>query len=194
MEEVVLAMDYIIRSGMALYWGTSEWSAQELEEAHRVCKEWKCVEPIVEQPQYNMLKREKVEKEYLPIYEKYGMGLTTFSPLASGFLTGKYNNGIPKGSRLDLFKDNGGLKGNINEAGGLNEKTLERVRKLTRIADDLGVKTAQVALAWVLKNDHVSSAILGVSRIEQLQENIKSLEVKAKLTDGVMKEINLIFE
>jgi aryl-alcohol dehydrogenase-like predicted oxidoreductase len=141
-----------------------------------------------------MLKREKVEKEYLPIYEKYGMGLTIWSPLNAGILTGKYNNGIPKGSRLDLFKDNGGLKGNINEAGGLNEKTLERVRKLTRIADDLGVKTAQVALAWVLKNDHVSSAILGVSRIEQLQENIKSLEVKAKLTDGVMKEINLIFE
>ncbi len=192
MEEVVLAMDYIVRSGMALYWGTSEWSAQELEEAHKVCKEWKCVEPIVEQPQYNMLKRERVEKEYLPIYEKYGMGLTIWSPLNSGILTGKYNNGIPKGSRLDVFKDNGGIKGNINEAGGLNEKTLEKVRKLTKIADGLGVKMAQLALAWVLKNPHVSSAILGVSRIEQLHENLESIKVKDKLTPDVMKEIDEI--
>jgi len=194
MEEIVLAMDYIVRSGMALYWGTSEWSAKELEDAHKTCKALNCIEPVVEQPQYNMLKRERVEHEYLPIYEKYGMGLTVWSPLNAGILTGKYNSGIPKGSRLDLFKNNGGLTGNINEAGGLNEKILEKVRKLTKISDDLGVKTAQVALAWVLKNEHVSSAILGVSKIEQLHENIETLKVKSKLTDDVMKEINSIFE
>ncbi len=192
MEETVLAMDYIVRSGMALYWGTSEWSAEELEEAHKVCKEWKCIEPIVEQPQYNMLKRDKVEREYLPIYEKYGMGLTIWSPLNSGILTGKYNNGIPAGSRFDVFKDNGGIKGNVDEAGGLNEKTLEKVKKLTKISESLGVKMSQLAIAWVLKNSHVSSAILGVSRIEQLHENLEAIKVKDKLTPDVMREIDTI--
>ncbi|MCL4407974.1 MAG: aldo/keto reductase [Thermotogae bacterium] len=191
MEEVVLAMDYIIRSGMALYWGTSEWSAQELEEAHRVCKEWKCVEPIVEQPQYNMLKREKVEKEYLPIYEKYGMGLTTFSPLASGFLTGKYNNGIPKGSRLDLFPD---LKKRFEEQGRLSGVLVERVEKLGKVARDLDIKLSQLAISWVLKNQHVSSVLLGVSNIDQFKENLSVIEVEKKLTEDVMKKIERIIE
>ncbi len=191
MEEVVLAMDYIIRSGMALYWGTSEWSAQELEEAHRVCKEWKCVEPIVEQPQYNMLKREKVEKEYLPIYEKYGMGLTTFSPLASGFLTGKYNNGIPKGSRLDLFPD---LKKRFEEQGRLSGVLVERVEKLGKVARDLDIKLSQLAISWVLKNQHVSSVLLGVSNIDQFKENLSVIEAEKKLTEDVMKKIERIIE
>ncbi|MGC8637974.1 MAG: aldo/keto reductase, partial [Athalassotoga sp.] len=150
------------------------------------------VEPVVEQPQYNMLKRDRVEKEYLPIYEKYGMGLTIWSPLNAGILTGKYNEGIPKGSRLDIFKDNGGLKGNIDEAGGLNEKTIGKVRKLTKIAEGLGVKMSQLAIAWVLKNNHVSSAILGVSKIEQLYENLESVKIKDKLTPDVMKSIEEI--
>ncbi len=194
MEETVLAMDQIVRSGLALYWGTSEWSAEQLENAHEVCKSFHCMEPIVEQPQYNMLKRDRTEKEYMPIYEKYGMGLTIWSPLNAGILTGKYNNGIPAGSRLDLFKNNGGLKGNIDEAGGLNEKTLEKVRKLTKIADKMGIKMAQLAIAWILKNKHVSSIILGVSKIDQLKENIEAAKLKEKLTDDVMKEIDTILK
>ncbi|MGC8682938.1 MAG: aldo/keto reductase [Athalassotoga sp.] len=189
MEEVVLAMDYIVRSGMALYWGTSEWSAQELEEAHRVCKEWKCVEPIVEQPQYNMLKRERVEKEYLPIYEKYGMGLTTFSPLASGFLTGKYNNGIPKGSRLDLFPD---LKKRFEEQGKLSGALVEKVEKLGKVAKDLDIKLSQLAISWVLKNQHVSSVLLGVSNMDQFKENLSVIKSEKKLTEDVMKKIEEI--
>jgi len=189
MEEVVLAMDYIVRSGMALYWGTSEWSAQELEEAHRICKEWRCVEPIVEQPQYNMLKRERVEKEYLPIYEKYGMGLTTFSPLASGFLTGKYNNGIPKGSRLDLFPD---LKKRFEEQGKLSGVLVEKVEKLGKVAKDLDIKLSQLAISWVLKNQHVSSVLLGVSNMDQFKENLSVIKSEKKLTGDVMKRIEEI--
>jgi len=191
MEEVVLGMDYIVRSGMALYWGTSEWSAQELEEAHRVCREWKCVEPIVEQPQYNMLKRERVEKEYLPIYEKYGMGLTTFSPLASGFLTGKYNKGIPKGSRLDLFPD---LKKRFEEQGKFSDVLVEKVEKLGKVARDLDIKLSQLAISWVLKNQHVSSVLLGVSNMDQFKENLSVIKTEKKLTEDVMKKIEEIIE
>lgn len=194
MEEIVFAMDYIIRNGLALYWGTSEWSAEQLEEAHKVCGKINCTPPIVEQPQYNMLKRDRVEVEYASIYEKYGMGLTVWSPLDAGILTGKYNEGIPKGSRLDVFKNNDGLKGNISEAGGINEKILEKVRKLTKLAEELNVKMAQLALAWCLKNPNVSSIILGIRKTEQLIENIESIKVKEKLTDDVMKEINSILK
>ncbi len=192
MEEIVFAMDYIIRNGLALYWGTSEWSAEQLEEVHEVCRKINCTPPIVEQPQYNMLKRGRVEVEYAPIYEKYGMGLTVWSPLDAGILTGKYNEGIPKGSRLDVFKNNDGLKGNISEAGGINEKILGKVRKLTKLAEGLNVKMAQLALAWCLKNPNVSSIILGIRKTEQLIENIESIKVKEKLTEDVMKEIDSI--
>ena len=194
MEEIVFAMDYIIRNGLALYWGTSEWSAEQLEEAHEVCGKINCTPPIVEQPQYNMLKRDRVEVEYAPIYEKYGMGLTVWSPLDAGILTGKYNEGIPKGSRLDIFKNNDGLKGNISEAGGINERILGKVRRLTKLAEGLNVKMAQLALAWCLKNPNVSSIILGIRKTEQLIENIESIKVKEKLTDDVMKEINSILK
>ncbi len=189
MEEVVMGMDYLVRSGMALYWGTSEWSAEELEEAHRVCREWRCVEPVVEQPQYNMLKRDRVEKEYLPIYEKYGMGLTTFSPLASGILTGKYNEGIPKGSRLDVFPD---LRKRFEEDGRFSKERIEKVKSLEKIAKSLNVKLSQLAIAWVLKNDHVSSVLLGVSNTDQFKENLAATEIKYKLTDDIMREIDRI--
>lgn len=188
-EETVLAMDYLVRNGLALYWGTSEWSAEQLENAHKACKELNCIPPIVEQPQYNMLVRDRVEKEYLPIYEKYGMGLTTFSPLASGILTGKYNNGIPEDSRLARFP---GLRKHMQESGILSEKTFEKLQKLQKIADELGSKLSQLALAWCLLNPHVSSVILGVSRLEQLHENLKALEVKEKITEDVEKEIRKI--
>ncbi len=192
MEETVLAMDQIVRSGLALYWGTSEWSAKEIEKAHGICEKLNCAKPIVEQPQYNMLTRERVESEYSPIYERYGMGLTIWSPLDAGILTGKYNDGIPEGSRFSKFplEKSPGLRGNIESAGGFNEKTIEKVRKLGKIAEDLGVRMSQLALAWCLKNPNVSSVILGVSKTEQLRENLKAAEIKEKLTDGIMKRIS----
>jgi len=191
-EETVWAMDYIIRNGLALYWGTSEWSAEQLEAAHQACKELNCIPPIVEQPQYNMLVRERVEKEYQPIYEKYGMGLTIYSPLASGLLTGKYNDGIPKGSRLDRFPQ---VKKWLEEAGILSEKTFEKLRKIEEIAKkDLNTNLATLAIAWILKNPNVSSVILGVSNVDQLHENLKAIEIKEKLTDEIMKKIDEILE
>lgn len=190
-EETVLAMDYIVRNGLALYWGTSEWSADQLEAAHKACKELNCVPPIVEQPLYNMLSRERVEKEYLPIYEKYGMGLTTFSPLASGILTGKYNSGIPENSRLARFP---WLRKNLEERGLLSNETLGKVREIGKIAKEFSVKLSQLALAWCLKNPRVSSVILGVSNSEQLKENLKAIEVKEKLTEDIMEKIKKILE
>jgi len=190
-EETALAMDYIVRNGLALYWGTSEWSADQLEAAHKACKELNCVPPIVEQPLYNMLSRERVEKEYLPIYEKYGMGLTTFSPLASGILTGKYNSGIPENSRLARFP---WLRKNLEERGLLSNETLGKVREIGKIAKEFGVKQSQLALAWCLKNPRVSSVILGVSNSEQLKENLKAIEVKEKLTEDIMEKIKKILE
>lgn len=188
-EETVLAMDYLVRNGFAMYWGTSEWNASELEAAHQACDKMNCIHPIVEQPQYSMLVRDKVENDFKPIYEKYGMGLTTWSPLASGILTGKYNNGIPKDSRLERFPF---LRKHLEENGLLSEKSLEKVRKLEKIAGDLGAKMSHLALAWILKNPSVSSVILGISSIEQLEENLKTLEVKQKLTEEVMNEIEKI--
>lgn len=191
-EETVWAMDYIIKNGLALYWGTSEWSVEQLEAAHQACKELNCIPPIVEQPQYNMLVRERVEKEYQPIYEKYGMGLTIYSPLASGLLTGKYNDGIPKGSRLDRFPQ---VKKWLEEAGILSEKTFEKLRKIEEIAKkDLNTNLATLAIAWILKNPNVSSVILGVSNVDQLHENLKAIEIKEKLTDEIMKKIDEILE
>ena len=189
MEEIISGIEYILRQGMALYWGTSEWPADMISEAAKLARQIGIMPPIVEQPQYNMLVRERVEKEYAPLYEDPGIGLTTFSPLASGILTGKYNDGIPKGSRLDRFPQ---LRKHLEESGILSEKTFEKLKKLQKIADDLEAKMSQLAIAWVLKNEHVTSVILGVSSIEQFEENLKALEVKEKLTEDVMKEIESI--
>ncbi len=191
MEEIISAMDYILRQGMALYWGTSEWPAEKIKEAADLARQVGIMPPIVEQPQYNMLVRERVEREYLPLYGDPGIGLTTFSPLASGILTGKYNNGIPKGSRLDLYPN---LRKHLEEKGILSGKTFEKLRKIQKMADELGVKMSQLAIAWVLKNEHVSSVILGVSSLEQLEENLKAIEVEEKLTSDVMEELERILE
>lgn len=190
-EETVLAMDYIIRNGLALYWGTSEWSAEQIISAHKACEDFNCVPPVVEQPQYNMLERNKVENEFLPLYENYGMGLTTFSPLASGLLTGKYNNGIPKGSRFDVFPE---LKNHFEKSGLFDEKIIGKVKKIGEIANELGVKQTQLAIAWALKNRNVSSVILGVSKLEQLEDNLKSIQVKEKINDKIMNKISNILE
>ncbi|BBE31003.1 NADP-dependent aryl-alcohol dehydrogenase [Tepiditoga spiralis] len=188
-EETVLAMDYIVRNGLAMYWGTSEWSYEELDKAFKVAKELNCIPPTMEQPQYNMFVREKVEHEFNLLYEKYGLGLTTWSPLASGILTGKYNESIPEDSRLHKFS---GLKNNLKNNGLLSEKNIEKVKKLTKIAKDLDMKVSQLSLAWLLKNKNVSTVITGASRVEQVRENLKASELKNKLNDSIMEEINAI--
>lgn len=190
-EETVFAMDYLIRNGLALYWGTSEWSAEQLEEAYQIADKRNLIAPTMEQPQYNMFVREKVEKEFKPLYEKYGLGLTTWSPLASGVLTGKYNEGIPEDSRLAKFK---GLKDEFEKGGLLSQENIEKVRKLTKIANDLGATMAQLAIAWLLKNPNVSTVITGASRAEQVKENVKAAEIKEKITEDVMEEIENILD
>ncbi len=190
MEEVVWTMDQILRSGLAFYWGTSEWSAEEIEKAHQVAKELNCIPPVVEQPQYNLIFKSRVEKEYLPIYEKYGMGLTIWSPLASGVLSGKYLDGIPQGSRLDKWP---WLRKTMEERGIFEEETINKLKRMKEIANDLGVTMSQLAIAWCLKNHNVSSVILGVSSIDQLKENIKAIEVKEKITTEIYNELNSLF-
>ncbi|SHE57550.1 voltage-dependent potassium channel beta subunit, animal [Marinitoga hydrogenitolerans DSM 16785] len=188
-EETVLAMDYIIRNGLAMYWGTSEWSAEQIEAAFEAAEKLNCIPPTMEQPQYNMFVREKVEKEFKPLYEKYGLGLTTWSPLASGILTGKYNDGIPEDSRLAKFSR---LAENMKEKGLLSDENIEKVRKLSAIAKDLDATMAQLALAWLLKNQNVSTVITGASRVEQVKDNMKAVEIKEKLSDEIMEEIEKI--
>ena len=180
-EETVRAMDIIVRSGRAFYWGTSEWNAEELEMAYQIAKELGAVPPSMEQPEYNLFHRARVEKEYASLYERYGMGTTIWSPLAMGVLTGKYNSGdIPKGSRMDTEE---WLR------KYLTEEHLNVVRKLEPIAQDLGCNLAQLSLAWCLKNPNVSTVITGASRIEQIHDNMKAIEVKDKLSTDVMERI-----
>ncbi len=189
LEETIAGIEYILDSGMALYWGTSEWPVERIKEAARIAGEIGILPPIVEQPHYNMLVREKVEKEFLPLYEEVGTGLTTFSPLASGVLTGKYNDGIPPGSRLDRFS---WLRNHIEEDGLLNPDMLKKLESLNQVAEELDATMAQLAIAWILKNEHVTSVILGVSNIEQLEENLIAAEIKQKLTPEIMNEIEKI--
>ena len=183
--ETVAAMDTLIRQGKVLYWGTSEWSAQEIEEAHRVARENHFYAPIVEQPQYNLLHRERVEVEYAPLYEKYGMGTTIWSPLGSGVLSGKYNDGIPSDSRL-AQPDCEWLR---KEVLGEGDERLAKVRALQPIAAELGTSTAQLAIAWCLLNPHVSTVMLGASKREQLAQNLDALELLPKLDASVAKRI-----
>lgn len=174
-EETVWAMHDMITSGKALYWGTSEWSAREIQEAYDICEKHSLRKPIVEQPEYNLFRRERVEKEYEAIYETTGIGLTTWSPLASGVLTGKYLNGIPAGSRLS--RDNMSW---VREDKLVPEK-LDFVRRFVDIAKEVGATPAQLAIAWCLKNPRVSSVITGASSREQVLENMKALEVYQRL-------------
>lgn len=184
-EETVLAMDYLVRNGYALYWGTSEWSATQIEEAYQVAEQLNCIKPSMEQPKYNMFAREHVEKEYLSLFEKYGMGTTTWSPLASGILSGKYDHGIPPESRL--AKEAWLIPMNFQEL-------IAKVKKLTKIADGLSCTMSQLAIAWCLKNKHVSSVITGATKKEQLLENLEAIELKSALTPEIMKKIDAILE
>lgn len=190
-EETVRAMNHLIDRGMAFYWGTSEWSAEQIREAHEVARGLGLVGPTMEQPQYNMLHRERVEREYARLYEAFGLGLTVFSPLASGVLTGKYDKGMPEGTRASL-EEYAWLRKRIESDEG--EKQVAAVRDLKPIADALGCTRAQLGLAWALKNPHVSSVITGASRPEQVRENMKALDVLEKLTPDVMERIEGVLD
>lgn len=187
-EETVWAMHNLIEWGKALYWGTSEWSAAEIIAAIEIADRHHLHKPVMEQPHYNMLNREKFEKEYARLFKDYGYGSTTFSPLASGLLTGKYNNGIPDDSR-------GALPGYEWLQGRLtNAEAIAKVKALQPIADELGCTIAQMAIAWCARNPNVSSVITGASRVSQVQENMKAMDVLEKLTPDVMARIEEVLQ
>jgi voltage-dependent potassium channel beta subunit len=183
-EETVWAMSDIVASGRALYWGTSEWTADQILEAHEVARRHHLRAPITEQPQYHLLHRERVEREYAPLYDSVGLGLTTWSPLASGLLTGKYLDGIPADSRAAL-EGYEWLRGAMTD-----EDRNAQVRALAAVADDLDCTLAQLAIAWCTKNPRVSTVITGASRPEQVEENLAALDVAPLLTDDVMARID----
>lgn len=182
-EETVLAMDYLVRNNYALYWGTSQWTAEQIESAYQIATDLGCMKPSMEQPNYNLFTRKLVEIDYLPLFEKYGMGTTVWSPLASGILSGKYHHGVPRDSRL--ASESWLIPNNFQDL-------VEKTQKISKIADELGCTTAQLALAWCLKNPHVSSVIMGATKKEQLFENLEAVEIKAKLTNDIMKKLDQI--
>jgi voltage-dependent potassium channel beta subunit len=188
-EETVRAMHDLIQQGKVLYWGTSEWSAQQITEAHRAAREWGLTPPTMEQPQYNIFERAKVEGDYAPLYDTVGLGTTIWSPLASGLLTGKYNEGMPADSRAmlpgyewlrDMFASDEG------------RDRLEKVKKLAGVAKAAGLPIHHMALLWCLENRHVSTVILGASRLSQLTDNLAALEAREKMTAEVMAAIEEI--
>lgn len=187
-EEVVWTMNHLIQQGKILYWGTSEWSAQEIMEAHMVAQQYHLIGPTMEQPEYNLFNRKKIEKEYLQIFKNIGLGTTIWSPLASGLLTGKYNNGIPQGSRLGIegFE---WLKDKV-----LQEEKINKVKNLQKLADKLNISLTNLSIAWCIKNPNVTTAILGATKKEQLLENLKSLEALPLLNNSIMEEIDTIIQ
>jgi len=187
-EETVLAMNTLIQQGKILYWGTSEWSGVEIMEAHRIAEKYRLIGPTMEQPQYNLFERQKMENEYLEIFKNVGLGTTIWSPLATGLFSGKYNQGVPKGSRL-------GMKGFEWLADRwLTKDKLDKVQKLAALAESLQCTTAQLSIAWCLSNPHVSSVILGATKKEQLTDNFKALEIVDKLTPAVIAKIEKIVQ
>ncbi|KDE04458.1 voltage-gated potassium channel subunit beta [Microbotryum lychnidis-dioicae p1A1 Lamole] len=193
MEEIVRGFNFLIDQGLAFYWGTSEWSAAQIEEAHAVARRLNLIAPVAEQCHYSMLHREKFEVEYKPLFEREGYGTTVWSPLESGLLTGKYDEGIPDDSRFntnsEFFQTT--VKELKTPAG---EAKLAKIRKLKSVADDLGCTRATLALAWAAKNPHVSTVILGASKPEQVTENLKALEILPKLTKEVLEKIEKILD
>jgi len=192
MKEIVEAFTQTIRDlNLAYYWGTSEWSAAQIQEACDIAEKYNLIAPIAEQPQYNAFHRERFEKEYKPLYEKFQYGTTIWSPLDSGMLTGKYNEGIPEDSRFannkDFFKSK--IEGLKSEEG---QSKIKKVKELTKIAEKLGGTTTQLALAWCCKNENVSTVILGATKPQQIVDNCGAIKLLPKLTDDVMKEIEEI--
>ena len=190
-EETVWAMNHVINQGKAFYWGTSEWSAQQIMQAYAIARREHLIPPLMEQPQYHMFHRERVEVEYAHLYKEIGLGTTIWSPLASGILTGKYNQGMPEGTRATLEGYEWLRKIFENEEA---QRRIKKVGLMMPIAEELGCSMAQLALAWLLKNPNVSTVITGASRAEQVTENMKALEVVDKLTDDVMQRIEGILD
>lgn len=182
--ETVWAMNHLIQQGKVLYWGTSEWSGVEIMEAHRIAAEYRLIGPTMEQPQYNLFERDKMEKEYLDVFRTVGMGTTIWSPLASGLLSGKYNNGIPKNSRFALQGFDW-----LKERWMMDDK-MKKVKKVAELSEKLGVSTAALSIAWCISNPNVSTAILGATKKQQLLENLKALDAVSKLTPEMMTKID----
>jgi voltage-dependent potassium channel beta subunit len=190
-EETVRAMNHVLNQGKALYWGTSEWSAEQIRAASGVAAREHLIGPRMEQPQYHMFHRERVEKELAPLYDEIGLGVTTWSPLASGLLTGKYDHGLIAGTRAT----HPGMEWIQDElVGPKAQPRVEVVKRLKPIADGLGCTRAQLAIAWCIRNRNVSSAITGATRAAQVKENLGALEVAGKMDDGVMREIDALLE
>jgi voltage-dependent potassium channel beta subunit len=190
-EETVRAFDHVINQGKAFYWGTSEWSAEQIMEAYAVARREHLIPPQMEQPQYNMFHRDKVEREFAHLYDEIGLGTTIWSPLASGLLTGKYNQGMPEGTRATL-EGYEWLRSHFEDEEAVQR--IAKVGKLMDIADELGASMAQLALAWTLKNPYVSTTITGASKPEQIVENMKAIDVAAQLDDNVMAKIEAILD
>jgi voltage-dependent potassium channel beta subunit len=190
-EETVRAMNDLIAQGKVLYWGTSEWSADQIAEAHGIARALGLAGPTMEQPQYNMLVRDKVEREFARLYESFGLGTTIWSPLASGILTGKYAQGVPKGSRMAL-PEYDWLRARLESPEG--QANVAKAVELVPVARDLGCSLTQLAIAWCLANPHVSTVILGATSVDQLVENLGALEVLEKLTPEAMDFIEGILD
>lgn len=190
-EETVRAMHNLVQQGKVIYWGTSEWSAQQITEAFAVARAHGLTPPTMEQPEYNLLHRDKVERSFAPLYENFGLGTTIWSPLASGMLTGKYNDGIPEDSRLNLPGYEWLKEMWTGEEG---ERKLRKIRLLTALAEEIGISVTHLSLAWCLKNPNVSTVILGASRLSQLEENLAALDVLESLTPEVMERIEAIVD
>jgi len=190
-EETVRAMDVLIQQGKVLYWGTSEWEAEQITEAYEIAEKFNLTPPTMEQPEYNLFNRGKIEKDYLPLYKKYGLGTTIWSPLASGLLTGKYNHGFPSNSRV-YVKGYEWLKEQFE-----SEETIQKIGKvkaLEPIAEKLNISLTQLSLGYCLKNTNVSTVILGATKKEQLEENLTTLSIVDKITDSTIKDINKVLD
>ena len=190
-EETVRAMNHVINQGKAFYWGTSEWSATQIMEAYGIARREHLIPPLMEQPEYNMFHRERVEREYARLYQEIGLGTTIWSPLASGLLTGKYGQGIPTGTRVTL-KGFEWLRKDFESEEA--RKNIAKVEQLKPVADELGCSVAQLALAWCLKNPNVSTVITGASRASQVDENMKALDVVPLLREDVIQKIEAILD
>jgi len=190
-EETVRAMDVLIQQGKVLYWGTSEWEAKQLTEAYSVAQKFNLTPPTMEQPEYNLFNRGKIEKDYLPLYKQYGLGTTTWSPLASGLLTGKYNHGFPSNSRV-FVKGYEWIKEKFE-----SEETIQKigkVKELQPIAESLNISLTQLSLGYCIKNPNVSTVILGATKKEQLKENLSTLQILDKITEKTLMEIKIIMD
>ena len=190
-EETVRAMNHVINQGKALYWGTSEWSARQIMEAYQIARREHLIPPLMEQPEYSMLHREKVEKEFMHLYQEIGLGTTIWSPLKSGILTGKYGDGFPENTRLSLPGYEWLKDALLSEEG---QKNIQKVRELSNIAEELGITMAQLALTWTLKNKNVSTVITGASSAEQVKQNMKVIDFVGLLTDDVLSKIEDILQ